>query len=113
MLTPPPVEEASLEAQGAPATIDSGVMARKALTQKAPVYPQAAKEHRASGSVVIRVLIGRDGRIRSMALVTTPDPDLAIAALAAVRSWTYEPYLLNGQPTEVDTIITVNFHLSP
>ncbi len=102
-----------MEAEGAPATINAVVMAGKALTQRAPVYPQAAKERHVSGSVVMRGLIGRDGRVRSLTLVTTPDPDPAIAALATVRSWTYEPYLLNGQPTEVDTTITVNFHISP
>jgi protein TonB len=48
-----------------------------------------------------------------MKLISTPDPDLAIAALAAVRQWTYKPYLLNGEPTELQTTITVNFNFGP
>jgi outer membrane biosynthesis protein TonB len=47
-----------------------------------------------------------------MKLVSTPDVDLAISALTAVRQWTYRPYLLNGKPTEAQTIITVNFAFS-
>jgi len=95
------------------ARVGPGVMAGSILTKVQPVYPQAAKEHRVQGSVVLNAAIGRDGRIRQLHVKSTPDPDLAMAAIAAVRQWTYKPYLLNGLPTEVDTTITVNFSFGP
>jgi protein TonB len=45
-------------------------------------------------------------------VVSTPDADLAVASLEAVRRWVYKPYLLNGEPVEVDTQITTNFFFS-
>ncbi|HEX9198826.1 MAG TPA: energy transducer TonB [Acidobacteriaceae bacterium] len=89
--------------------VGSGTMAGKILTQVQPVYPQIAKDNRVSGVVVMHAIIGRDGRIEMLHLVSTPDPNLAIAAIAAVRKWTYKPYTLNGVPTEVETTINVNF----
>jgi TonB family protein len=93
--------------------VASGVMAGKALTQAQPVYPEKAKMNHVSGKVVMHAIVGRDGRIESLHLVSTDDPDLAIAAIAAVRKWTYKPYLLNGVPTEVETTINVNFTFGP
>lgn len=57
----------------------------------------------------MHAIIGRDGHIRSLRLISAADPSLAVSAIAAVRRWTYQPYVLNGTPTEVDTTITVNF----
>lgn len=54
--------------------------------------------------------IGQDGHIHSLKLVKLVDSDLAIAALTAVRNWTYKPYLPNGKAVEVDATITVNFN---
>jgi TonB family protein len=93
--------------------VASGVISGKALTQAQPVYPLSAKQNHVSGIVVMHAIIGRDGRIESLHLVSTPDPDLAIAAIAAVRQWTYTPYKLNGVPTEVETTINVNFTFGP
>lgn len=55
--------------------------------------------------------IGRDGRIHALKVISSPDADLAIASLAAVRQWTYKPYLFNGMPVDVNTLITVNFDI--
>jgi len=84
--------------------------ARETLVQ--PIYPSAAKARHVSGTVVFHAIIGRDGHVHSLRPKTYPDPDLIIAALKAVRQWTYKPYLLNGQPTDIDTTITVNFNLN-
>jgi len=92
--------------------IPGGVIAGKILTKVQPIYPQAAKDRHASGTVLMHAIIGREGHIHSLRPLTFPDPDLVIAALIAVRQWTYSPYLLNGEPTEVDTTITVNFNLN-
>lgn len=91
------------------ARIGAGIVAGNILDKISPVYPQRAKENHVSGTVLLHAIIGRDGRVRSLRIVSTPDSDLAIASLVAVRQWTYKPYLLNGLPTEVDTTITVHF----
>jgi len=84
-------------------------MAGNILSKPQPIYPESAKRDRTEGTVILRAIIARDGRVASLHIISTPSPDLAIAAIAAVRRWTYRPYLLNGLPTEVDTTITVNF----
>src|ERR1035438_6630868 len=108
------VPAADMEPITANATkISAGVIAGKALSQPTPVYPVAAKQNHVTGTVVLHAIIGVDGHILSLHIISTPDPDLAIAAVAAVRKWTYKPYLLLGVPTEVETTINVNFAMSP
>ena len=94
-----------------PVKVASGVISGLAISQPRPIYPEHAKENRISGAVVLGATIGRDGKVHSLKLLSVPDPDLAIAAVAAVRQWVYKPYLLNGEPTEVQTTITVNFNI--
>jgi TonB family protein len=93
--------------------VAAGVMAGHKLAGGNPIYPESAKRKHISGTVIIEAIIGTDGHIHSLRLVSAPDPDLALAGLAAVRTWTYTPYLLNGEPVEVKTQITVNFKLGP
>ena len=92
--------------------IEGSVIAGKVLTKTQPVYPASARERGLGGKILLRAIIGRDGHIHSLRPISSDDPDLAISAIDAVRHWTYRPYLLNGQPTEVDTIITVNFNIN-
>ena len=92
-----------------PAHIAGGIIAGLKLSGSSPAYPQSAKDAHIAGTVVLHAIIGRDGRIRNLRVLSTPDADLAIASLIAVKTWTYKPYLLNGQPTDVDTTITVHF----
>jgi TonB family protein len=93
--------------------VGSAVMAGKLLTRVDPIYPASAKQNRIEGSVKLHAIIGRDGRIRSLKLLSAPDSSLAVSAIAAVRQWTYTPYVLNGAPTEVDTVVTINFTFGP
>jgi TonB family protein len=93
--------------------ISSGVMQGMILTKAQPMYPQAARVGGVTGAVVLRAIIGRDGHIHTLRVMSAPDPNLAVSALAAVRQWTYKPYLLNGEPTEVDTTVVVNYDLRP
>lgn len=79
------------------------------LSRPYPEYPQSAKMRHASGKVIMDAIIDRDGRTRSLHVVSASDPDLAIAAIAAVRTWTYKPYILNGAPAEVKTTISLDF----
>jgi TonB family protein len=75
----------------------------------APVYPQTLKERRISGKVDLAAVIGRDGKIVSLKPIYSTDPDFTTAAITAVEHWSYKPYLLNGSPTEIETVITMNF----
>jgi protein TonB len=76
-----------------------------------PRYPDLAKHAGISGVVKLTGVIGIDGRIRELSVVTG-NPLLTPAALAAVRQWVYQPTLLNGDPIEVETEIVVTFTLS-
>jgi len=76
-----------------------------------PEYPQLARQARIQGTVVLRAVISREGRIENLQ-VLSGHPLLVPAALDAVRQWRYRPYSLNDQPVEVETQITVNFTLT-
>jgi len=75
-----------------------------------PVYPPDAKAARLQGSVVLDAVIGKDGIIENLKVVSGP-PELTRSAVDAVRQWTYKPYLLNGDPVAVETTITVTYAL--
>jgi TonB family protein len=102
-----------IDRQVAVARVSGGVIAGTRVTFVQPVYPGVAKQNHESGTVVLRALIGRDGHIHSLRPVSVSNSDFLISAIAAVRQWTYKPYLLKGEPVEVDTTITVNYALSP
>jgi len=76
-----------------------------------PVYPPLAKSWRVQGAVVLTALIGKEGTIENLRLISG-HPMLVPAAIAAVSQWRYKPYILNGEVIEVETQITVNFILS-
>lgn len=101
--------------QPAPLAADrlpAGVTAGKPISRPQPDYPIIAKETRTHGTVLLHGIISREGNLRDIVVIVSPDESLASAALAAVRHWTYQPYLLNGQPVEVDTLIRVNFNIN-
>jgi TonB family protein len=89
----------------------SGVSSGLLLTKIDPVYPAVARQARVQGTVVLQAIIGRDGSIEHLSLVSG-HPLLAPAAIDAVKQWKYKPYLLNSVPVEVQTQIEVNFALS-
>src|SRR5579863_4240821 len=73
-----------------------------------PQYPSIAKQIRLEGAVVLKAIISREGNIERLEVVSGPGL-LARAARDAVLQWKYRPYLLNQEPVEVETQITVNF----
>ena len=75
-----------------------------------PDYPVIAKRAGIQGQVVISALISKEGAIENLR-VLSGHPMLVPAAMSAVKQWRYRPYILNGDPIEVDTQITVNFVL--
>jgi TonB family protein len=80
------------------------------LNQVPPSYPEEAVRVGLQGTVVLQAIIARDGSVRDVTLVRGPFV-LARAAVEAVRQWQYKPYILNGQPVEAQTFVTVNFRL--
>ena len=76
-----------------------------------PDYPTLARQVRVQGKVVLRAMISREGAIENLQ-VLSGHPMLIPAAVDAVRQWRYRPYVLNGEPVEVETEVTVNFILS-
>ena len=76
-----------------------------------PEYPPLARQARIQGTVILRAIVNREGRIENLQLVSG-HPMLVQAAIDAVRQWRYKPYVLNDQPVEVETQITVNFTLA-
>jgi len=76
-----------------------------------PNYPSLARQARVQGAVELRAVISRTGTIENL-VVVRGHPMLSAAAIEAVRQWRYRPYLLNNEPIEVETEITVNFVLS-
>jgi protein TonB len=76
-----------------------------------PQYPPIALHTHTQGAVVLRAVISRDGTIQNLK-VLSGHPMLVQAAIDAVRQWHYRPYVLNGEPVEVDTQVTVNFVLA-
>ncbi|HSZ61218.1 MAG TPA: energy transducer TonB [Terriglobales bacterium] len=76
-----------------------------------PIYPPIARQARVQGAVELRAIISKTGTIENL-IVVRGHPMLSSAAIEAVRQWRYRPYLLNGEPIEVETEITVNFLLS-
>lgn len=77
----------------------------------APTYPSEAGRARIEGTVVLWAVIGKDGSVQDVR-IESGLPILAQAAIDAVKQWRYKPYLLNGEPVEVDSRITINFTLS-
>lgn len=108
--TPPPVSS------GPPRRIRVGgsVQATKILRMVKPTYPEVLQQTGVEGTVLLRGVISTSGKLLSLeSLNSLVHPDLTKAAIDAVGQWEYQPTLLNGQPVEVITTITVNFKLAP
>jgi periplasmic protein TonB len=90
--------------------VSTGVAAGLLLTPIRPPYPPIARAAHVEGTVVVEAIIARTGTIESLHVVSGPEM-LRQASLDAIHTARYEPYLLNGEPTEVQTTITVNFRL--
>jgi periplasmic protein TonB len=91
--------------------ISQGVTKGLLIRKVEPAYPAIARAARIQGDVVLKAIISREGNIEDLQLVSG-HPMLVPAAIDAVKQWHYRPYLLNGQPVEVETTITVIFSLA-
>ncbi|HVO60261.1 MAG TPA: energy transducer TonB [Terriglobales bacterium] len=88
----------------------SAMMEGYLVRKLAPVYPPLARAARIQGAVELQAVISKEGRIERLQVLHGP-PMLVKAAIDAVQQWHYRPYILNGEPVEVETHITVNFSL--
>ncbi len=90
-----------------------GEVAEANLIRKVqPVYPAAAKAAHVQGTVLLQMVILKDGTPGEITVTSSPSNDLSQASIDAVRQWRYRPILLNGQPVEVVTQVIVNYTLS-
>ena len=89
----------------------SHMMEGNLISKVQPIYPPLARQARIQGSVLLRAIISRSGTIKDLNVISG-HPMLVGAAIEAVRQWHYRPYVLNDEPVEVETQITVNFSLS-
>jgi TonB family protein len=94
-----------------PLRVGGNVQAARILRRVAPEYPMDARMAHISGTVRLHVIIGKDGGIKQLEVISG-HPALTGAALDAVRQWRYKQTLLNGEPVEVDTTIDVIFALN-
>lgn len=90
--------------------ISSGVAQVNLVKSVAPEYPLHAMETGLSGTVVVQATIDKDGKISNVRAIGGPE-ELRQAAVDSVKQWVYRPYLLNGEPVNVDTTINVVFNL--
>ena len=90
--------------------ISAGVATGMLIQKTMPVYPPIAKAARVQGTVVLQATISKLGTIQNLQVISGPAM-LQQAALDAVRTWRYRPYLLNNEPVEVETTINVIFTL--
>ena len=90
--------------------VSTGVSQGMLIAPIRPVYPVIARAAGVQGTVVVEAVISRTGTIESLHVVSGP-PMLQSAALDAIREARYRPFRLNGEPTEVQTTITVNFRM--
>ena len=103
----PPPPKATLKR----VTVGGNVQAARLVNKVQPLYPPLARQTRISGTVKLHAIIGKDGSVQQLQVVSG-HPLLVQSALDAVRQWRYQPTLLNGEPVEVDTEIDVIFSLA-
>jgi len=94
----------------APSAISAGVAEGMLIHKTEPVYPKFARDNHIGGTVVLKAKITRNGTLQDLQVVSGPKI-LGAAAMDAARNWRYKPYMLNNQPIEVDTSISMVFSL--
>lgn len=92
-------------------TVPSGEMVHQLLTKVNPKYPPEAKKARIQGKVELDAVIGKTGDVENLKVISGPS-ELQQSALDAVRQWKYKPFLVNGNPVEVETTINVIYSLA-
>ncbi len=118
--TPPKAQPGRTETHNAPPAdpaakrliVNGNVQQAKLLQQPAPEYPPLAKQARISGVVRLNAIIGKDGSVESLT-VLSGHPLLVQAAMESAKQWVYQPTMVDGKPVAVVTQLEVNFQLQP
>jgi protein TonB len=105
--TDPPVVASNAAERARVSTVAASVVTESVR----PDYPMLARQMKVQGSVVLQALVGRDGMIQDLQVLSGP-PILSTAAREAVRQWHFKPHYLGNQTVETETRITVNFTIS-
>ncbi len=108
---PPPPPPADVPKPPTRIRIGGNVQAALLIHEVKPVYPMVARQARVAGVVELKAIIGRDGTVQNLVLVSG-QPLLVAAAMQAVKQWVYKPTYLDGVAVEVVTEVSVNFHLT-
>jgi periplasmic protein TonB len=113
--TPTPIPSPTPGAAEAPkrpikVRVSSGVAEAMKIHDAQPVYPREARKKHIQGDVILRAIIDREGNVMDLKVIEG-EPILAEAAMGAVKQWKYKPYLLNGDPVEVETQVIIRFHM--
>jgi TonB family protein len=96
--------------KGAAHSVPPGEMQGNLISKVSPIYPPDAKKARIQGTVVLDAVISKTGQVDSLKVASGPS-ELQQSSLDAVRQWRYKPFLLNGDPIEVKTTISVVYSL--
>lgn len=107
---PVPAPPTTSDTPAARVVVPANVTAASIVTQTKPDYPPQARAKRIQGEVVLHAIIDKEGKISEVQALSGDDT-LAQSAVESVRQWRYKPMLVDGEPKEVDTIITVTFSL--
>jgi TonB family protein len=91
--------------------VGGNVQAARLLEGPRPVYPPHAEAAGIQGRVLLQAIILTNGSVAGVSALSSPDPELTQAAIETVKQWRYQPTLLNGQPVELITTISVSFRL--
>jgi TonB family protein len=94
-------------------SVKASVMSGQRISGPSPIYPPEAKADKVQGAVILSLKINKDGEPIDIRIKKSVRADLDKSAVTAVQQWHWKPYLLNGNPTEVKTTVTVNYSLAP
>jgi TonB family protein len=96
-----------------PIRVGGNIRTPRKIKDVHPVYPASMRDAGREGVVPIEALIGRDGTVHSVRVLSANiHPDFAVSAADAVRQWRFDPTLLNGVPVEVSMTVSIRFSLS-
>jgi TonB family protein len=99
------------DSSGIPNQVDAAVMESKLIRKVDPIYPEAAKQARLVGTVILLISVNEEGQVSDVK-VLRGHPLFSEAAISAVKQWVYSPPMLNAKPVSVITTIVIHFNLS-
>jgi TonB family protein len=88
--------------------VPAATMQDSLISSRVPIFPEAAKAAGIEGRVVMQAIVNKDGSVGHLHVISG-DPALRRAATDAVSTWRYRPYLVNGEPVDVSTTISIDF----